>query len=317
MALKFKDYYKTLGVGRTSSADEIKKAYRKLARKYHPDVNPNDKAAEEKFKEIQEAYEVLADSEKRQHYDQLGPNWKAGAEFTPPPGWQGGGFGTDFDIGDILGGGGRGFGSSQGGFSDFFEAIFGRMGGGPAGGGRGSAPHARSRSKNRRQVETELGLPLDEMHRGTTRKLNLRVNNTQKSVEVRIPAGTRDGSRIRIPGGNVDGNDLYIRLKMEPGSRFLVDGDNTEIEVPIAPWEAALGTAMEVPTLDGNADIKVPAGVSSGQRIRLKDQGLNRRGGGRGDHYVRLKIVVPKDLSESDREHFENLAKSSTFNPRT
>ncbi len=317
MALKFKDYYETLGVGRTSSAEEIKKAYRKLARKYHPDVNPNDKAAEEKFKEIQEAYEVLADSGKRQRYDQLGPNWKAGADFTPPPGWQGGGFQTDFDIGDILGGRGGGFGSSRGGFSDFFEAIFGRMGGGPAASGSGGGTRARGRRQNRQQVETELGLPLDQMHRGTTRKLNLRVNNQQKSVDVRIPAGARDGSRIRVPGGSVDGGDLYIRLKMEPGSRFLVDGDDTEIEVPIAPWEAALGTTMEVSTLDGNADIKVPAGVSSGQRIRLKGQGLNRRGGGRGDHYVRLKIVVPKELSESDREHFENLAKSSTFNPRT
>ncbi len=314
MALKFKDYYETLGVGRTTGADEIKKAYRKLARKYHPDVNPNDTGAEEKFKEVQEAYEVLSDTEKRRRYDQLGANWKNGAEFTPPPGWQGGGFQTDFDIGDILGGGG---GSARGGFSDFFESIFGRMGGGPAAGEGPGPGHSRSRRRSPQPVETELALPLEEMHRGTTRKLNVRVDNKQKSVDVRIPAGTRDGSRIRLPGGSADGGDLYLRLKIQPGSRFQVDGDNTEIEVPITAWEAALGATIEVRTIDGNADIKIPAGVGSGQRLRLKNQGLNRRGGGRGDHFVRLKIVVPRDLSDSDRQHFENLAKSSTFKPRT
>ena len=314
MALKFKDYYETLGVGRTTGGDEIKKAYRKLARKYHPDVNPDDKGAEEKFKGVQEAYEVLSDPEKRSHYDQLGSNWKNGSEFTPPSGWQGGGFQTDFDIGDILGGGA---GSGRGGFSDFFESIFGRMGGGPAAGeGRGSG-YTRNERRARQQLETELALTLDEMHRGTTQKLNVRVNNKQKSVDVKIPAGTREGSRIRLPGGSTDGGDLYLRLKMQPGSRFQVDGDNTEIEVPIAAWEAALGATIEVPTLDGSADIKIPAGVGSGQRLRLKNQGLNRRGGGRGDHFVRIKIVVPKDLTEADRKHFENLAKSSTFKPRT
>ena len=313
MALKFKDYYETLGVGRATGGDEIKKAYRKLARKYHPDVNPNNAGAEEKFKEVQEAYEVLSDPEKRKRYDQLGANWKNGAEFTPPPGWHGGGFQTDFDISDILGGGG---GPGRGGFSDFFESIFGRMGGGPAPGGGAGRAHTRSGRRNRPQVETELALPLDAMHRGTTRKLNLRVNNKQKSVDVRIPAGTRDGSRIRLPGGSVDGGDLYIRLKMEPGSRFQVDGDNTEIEVPITAWEAALGATIEVPTLDGKADVKVPAGVGSGQRLRLKNQGLNQRGGARGDHYVRLKIVVPRDLSDSDRKHFEKLANTSKFKPR-
>ena len=310
MAVKFKDYYETLGVGRNASGEEIKKAYRKLARKYHPDVNPDNKNAENRFKDIQEAYEVLGDVEKRKRYDHLGSNWKHGADFTPPPGFEA--FGTDFNIGDIFGKR-DGFGG-RGGFSDFFESIFGQMGGGrgrrPASGGR-----PRSRPSRRNKVETELRLPLEEMHRGTTRKLNLRVDNKQKSIEVRIPPGARDGSQIRVPGGALDG-DLYIRLHMEPHSGLKVDGDNTEVEVPLAPWEAALGTTIRVPTLDGESEIRVPAGVSSGQRLRLREQGLNVRGGSRGDHYVRLKIVVPKDLSEVERRHFEELAKSSKFNPR-
>ena len=312
MALAFKDYYETLGVGRSASDQEIKKAYRKLARKYHPDVNPNNKDAEDRFKEIQEAYEVLGDPEKRKRYDQLGSNWKHGADFTPPPGFEG--FGTDFNIGDIFGERG-GFGG-RGGFSDFFESIFGQMG---AERSRGSAPGGRPRSRRgrtRNKVETELRLPLEEMHRGTTRKLNLRVDDKQKSIEIRIPPGARDGSQIRVPGGAPNG-DLYIRLHMEPHSELKVDGDNTEVEVALSPWEAALGTTIKVPTLEGESEIKIPAGVSSDQRLRLREQGLNVRGGGRGDHYVRLKIVVPKDLSEAERRHFEELAKSSTFNPRS
>ena len=308
MPVKFKDYCETLGVARAASDDEIKKAYRKLARKYHPDVNPDDKSAEDKFKEIQEAYDVLGDAEKRKRYDQLGTNWKAGADFTPPPGWQDG-FPADFDLGEMFGGGG---GPRRGGFSDFFESIFGQMGAGQADrshrGGR--------RTGGRRKVETELRLPLEDMHRGTTRKLNLRIDNTQRSVDVRIPPGARRGSRVRVPGGGVNGGDLYIRLLVQPGSRFEVDGDDTEIEIPISPWEAALGTEIEVPTVDGKADIKIPTGVGTGQRIRLKSQGLNIRGGGRGDHFVRLKIVVPKDLTEEERAHFEALAAESKFNPR-
>ena len=311
MALAFKDYYETLGVGRTASDQEIKKGYRKLARKYHPDVNPNNKDAENRFKEIQEAYEVLGDPEKRKRYDQLGSNWKHGADFTPPPGFEG--FGTDFNLGDIFGE--RGGLGGRGGFSDFFESVFGQMG---AGHGRRSASGGRPRSRAgraRKKVETVLRLPLEEMHRGTIRKLNLRVDDKQKSIEVRIPPGARDGSQIRVPGGALNG-DLYIRLHMEPHSELRVDGDNTEVEVPLSPWEAALGTTIKVPTLEGESEIKVPAGVSSGQRLRLREQGLNMRGGGRGNHYVRLKIVVPKDLSEAERRHFEELAKSSTFNPR-
>jgi len=303
MAVKFRDYYETLGVSRTASDEEIKKAYRKLARKYHPDMNPNNKQAEDKFKEIQEAYDVLGDKEKRGKYDQLGQNWKSGSDFTPPPNWQ-----TDFDPSEMFGRGqpGGGFGrQGAGGFSDFFEMLFG--------GGRSAGTHSRGMGED---AETELTLPLMDMHRGTKRSLTVHFGRSQKTIEVRIPPGARHDSRIRIPGGGPNGGDLYIRLKQDPDSGFTVKGDDTEVEVDIAPWEAALGAAIEVPTLDGAADIRVPAGVTAGQKLRLRGQGLNIRGGGRGDHFVKLRIAVPKKLSAEEKRLFEELQKVSSFNPR-
>ena len=309
MPVKFRDYYETLGVSRDAKEAEIKKVYRKLARKYHPDLNPNDKQAEEKFKGVSEAYEVLGDAEKRSKYDQLGQNWKSGSDFTPPQNWQ-----TEFDPSEMFGrgGGGRaghaGGGGRQGGtsFSDFFEMFFG-------GAGRSGA---QTRS-NGADAETELTLPLSDMHRGTTRKLTVQFGNSHKTLDVRIPAGARNDSRIRIPGGGPNGGDLYIRLKLDPNSGFSVKGDDTDVEVEITPWEAALGAAIQVPTLDGKADIRVPPGIASGQRLRLKAQGLSIRGGGRGDHFVKVKIAVPKTLSAEEKRLFEELSKVSTFNPRT
>jgi DnaJ-class molecular chaperone len=304
MPVKFRDYYETLGVPRSAGDDDIKKAYRKLARKYHPDMNPNNKAAEEKFKEVQEAYEVLGDKEKRSRYDQLGQNWKGGSDFTPPPNWQ-----TDFDVSDLFGRGDAGgrFGR-QGGtpFSDFFEMFFG-------GTGRGAGARTRSTGQD---VETELTLPLIDMHRGTTQKLTVQLGRTRKTIDVRIPPGARHDSRIRIPGGGPNGGDLYVRLKQDPNSIFTVKGDDTEVEVEVTPWEAALGAAIRVPTLDGRADIRIPPGITSGQRLRLRNQGMNIRSGGRGDHFVKLKIAVPSTLSPQERQLFEELKKVSTFNPR-
>jgi len=313
MAVKFQDYYEILGVPRTASEVEIKKAYRKLARKHHPDFNPGNKQAEEKFKQTQEAYEVLSDPEKRKRYDQLGANWKSGSEFTPPPNWQG------FDFNEMFGGSGGGTGGSRtytyrggqaepggGGFSDFFEALFGGLGGDRGAGGGGGGGFNRPSAS---EAEAELALPLDDMHRGTTRRLNVRIGNTQKAIEVRIPPGARDDSKIRVPGGGLNGGDLFVRLKMEPSHQFTVKGDDSETEVAITPWEAALGTSLEVPTLDGKAEIRVPPGVGSGQKLRLKGQGLNMRGGGRGDHFVRLKIVVPKELSAAEKKLYEELAR--------
>lgn len=310
MAVKFRDYYETLGVSRGASEDEIKKAYRKLARKHHPDMNRGSKQAEEKFKEIHEAYEVLSDPEKRRRYDQLGANWKAGAEFRPPPGW--GGFERDVDLEDLFGDlrGPGASGRSRGGFSDFFEMLFSGMGGARQSFRRGP------RTTPFERAEAELSLPLEDMHRGTTRKLTVRLGNRTNRIDVHIPPGARDGSRIRVRGAGDGGDDLYIRLKLEPHPSFTVHDDDTEIEISITPWEAALGTNLEVPTLDGRMQVKIPAGVASGQRLRLQGHGLNRRGGGRGDHYVKLKVVLPKTLSPSERKLFEELARTSRFNPR-
>src|SRR6185295_1332732 len=279
MPVKFRDYYETLGVSRSATEGEIKKSYRKLARKYHPDLNPNNKQAEEMFKEVQEAYEVLGDKEKRGHYDQLGSNWKSGSDFTPPPNWQ-----TEFDPSEIFGRGGRaggGFGhpgaGGGGSFSDFFEMFFGGMG------GRGAETRSSGDS-----AETELTLPLIDMHHGTTKKLTVQFGRTSKTIDVRIPPGARDGSRIRVPSGGPNRGDLFIRLKQDPNSVFTVKGNDTEVEVKITPWEAALGAAIQVPSLDGRADIRVPPGVTSGQKLRLRGQGPAIRGGGRGDHFVKL-----------------------------
>ena len=311
MAVKFRDYYEILGVSRNAKEGEIKKAYRKLARNYHPDLNPNNKAAEEKFKEIQEAYEVLSDAEKRKKYDQLGANWKSGADFTPPPNW--GGFQGPINLDDLFQRAGRERGSA---FSDFFETLFGGMGGMGGGPSAGTRGRAAGRASHPAEAETELTLPLEEMHRGTLRKLTVRLGNAEKAIDVRIPPGARDDSRIRIPGGGPNGGDLFVRLRQSPHSQFTVKGDDTETEAAIAPWEAALGASIEVPTLDGKAEVRVPPGIGSGQRLRLRGQGLNKRGGGRGDHFVRLKMVVPKELTPAERKLFEELSKVSRFRPR-
>jgi curved DNA-binding protein len=310
MPVKFRDYYETLGVPRDAKEENIKTAYRKLARKFHPDLNPNNKHAEDKFKEIQEAYEVLGDPEKRSKYDQLGANWKSGSEFTPPPQWEG-----NIDFSEMFGGGGSrrsgGFSQQGGSFSDFFETLFGGIPGGAT--GRGQRP----RSRVPEDAETELELPLLDMHRGITQKLTVNFAKSQKVLDVRIPPGARDNSRIRIAGGGPQGGDLYVRLKQQPDPNLTAKGDDTESVVEITPWEAALGAVIEVPTLDGRAEMRIPPGVASGQRLRLRGQGLNIRGGGRGDHLVVLKIVLPKPMTAEEKRLFEELQRVSHFNPRT
>jgi len=334
MAVQFRDYYDVLGVARTATEDEIKSAYRKLARKYHPDVNPGDKSAEEKFKEINEAYEVLSDADKRKKYDELGPNWKAGQDFRPPPNWEGAN--VEFgDFGDFFGGG-RG----ASGFSDFFESLFG----GRRGPRRGAGFAMRGQD-----VEAEIPLTLEEAHRGVKRTITLQVTETcpdckgsgvkdgktcptcrgagairrPKSLEVTIPAGVREGSVIRLPGQGEPGSsgapagDLFLRVRLQPHRLFNIVGENdVQIELPVAPWEAALGAKIPVPTLDGPVEMKIPPGAQGGQRLRLRGQGLNRRGGGRGDEYVKIRIVIPPKLTPKEKELFEKLAAESRFNAR-
>jgi DnaJ-class molecular chaperone len=304
MAVKYKDYYEILGVSRLATQDQIKAAFRKLARRYHPDVNPGDKTAEEKFKEINEANEVLSDPEKRQMYDRLGANWKAGADFTPPPGWEN----VRIDFGDFGFGGG-----STGGFSDFFDLLFGDAL------RRGRAqPRAGQTSWGVPGANAELELPLtvEEAHRGGSRRVVLADG---RALDVKIPAGVRDGSLIRLAGqGHSSGRagDIYLRVKLQPHPVFNVSGDDVTVEAPIAPWEAVLGATVAVPTLDGSADVTVPSHSQGGQKLRLRGQGLTRRGGGRGDQFIRLKVVVPTHLTPAEQKLFEQLAHESRFNPR-
>ncbi|HEX3685603.1 MAG TPA: DnaJ C-terminal domain-containing protein [Bryobacteraceae bacterium] len=303
MAVKFKDYYDVLGTGKTATEDDIRKAYRTLARKYHPDVNPGDKSAEEKFKEINEAYEVLSDPDKRKRYDQLGPNWKAGSDFTPPPGWQGANGDSDGFTGSFR------TGRNSWDFSDFFENFFA----GPRGARAGTGFRMRGED-----IDAEITLTLEEAHRGVTRRVSL-----QKSLEVTIPAGVRDGSVIRLaaqgePGENgAPPGDLFLHVRIEPHPLFdLVGDDGIQVELPLAPWEAALGATIQVPTLDGNVEMTIPPGTQGGRRLRLRGQGLNRRNGGRGDEYVKVKIVIPPKLTSKEKQLFEKLAAESRFDAR-
>jgi curved DNA-binding protein len=319
MAVKFQDYYETLGVGRNASEDEIKKAYRKLARKYHPDVN-KDKEAEEKFKQVNEAHEVLKDPEKRKLYDQLGPDWQAGQDFKPPPGWEN----VHFEFSNDAQAEAFNFG---GGFSDFFETLFGgRM----AGGSRTTGRHTTWLMRGQ-DHEAEVAISLEDGYHGATRTITLQgheidgqgqLRPTVQNLQVKIPPGVTDGTRIRLNGKGGEGmgggpsGDLYLRVKLEPHPRFQVDGHDLQIDVPLAPWEAALGATVEVDTLDGTVNLKIPPGSQSGQKLRLRGKGLPRNGDRQGDLHARVKIVVPKELDTKEKELYAKMAEVSNFNPR-
>jgi curved DNA-binding protein len=305
MAVQFRDYYETLGLSRQASDDQIRAAYRKLARKYHPDVNPGSKEAEEKFKEINEAYSVLSDPQKRKQYDELGQNWKAGAEFRPPPDW---GRDVRVEFGDVTG---------VGDFSDFFESIFG--GARQRAGRRGAGFATRGRD-----LEAQLRIPLEEAHRGTTRTIAVRSpDGKQRSIRVTIPAGVADAELLRIPNegeqgaGGAPPGDLFVTVRLEPHALYKVlDGGNIQVDLPVTPWEAALGAQVRVPTLDGPVELTVPPNTQAGQRLRLRGQGMSRKGGGRGDQYAHIQIVNPPSLSPTERELFQKLASESRFDPR-
>ena len=313
MSVQYKDYYQSLGVSRTASADEIKKAFRKLAREFHPDVAKDKKKAEEKFKEINEAYEVLSDADKRKKYDELGANWKSGAEFRPPPGYGGfGGGGQTFR-------GGRPMSSEDfethfggTGFSDFFEQLFGsRMrGGGPGGFGQrgGGAPE----EPESRDIEGDIMVTLEEAKRGSVRTVTVRHENRTDSHQVKIPAGITEGQKLRIAGRGESGGDLYLRVRLAKHPDFEVDGHNLIHELDLAPWEAALGAEISVPTLDGKVSIKIPAGTASGQRLRVRGHGLGKT----CDLLVTTRIVVPAKISDAEKKLWEQLQRESNFNPR-
>lgn len=315
MPVQFRDYYETLGVSKTATEEEVRSAFRKLARKYHPDVAKDKKAAEEKFKEINEAYEVLGDPEKRKKYDQLGADWNRPGGFQPPPGWQwegqqpGGGFyqsGSD--------GGGVQFEFDGTGFSDFFEAFFGGGRGRSAFGGFGGRQATAERGAD---VEADIMVTLEEALQGSTRTVSLRRagSNKVENYQVKIPRGVHDGQRIRLRGQGEAGvrggksGDLFLRVRLARHPDFAVEGSDLLQEVKIEPWRAVLGSELVVPTLEANVRLKIPAGTQGGQRFRLRERGLPGVSGKRGDLYVVVQINVPKKLTEREREVWSELSK--------
>ncbi len=315
MGLEYKDYYKVLGVPRAATEDDLKKAFRKLARKFHPDTATDKKAAEEKFKEINEAYEVLGDKEKRKRYDELGPNWQHGAEFRPPPGagggWRqarGGDGGPEFEFGGT-------------GFSDFFEQMFGARGrpGGMGGfsGFPGDAGEEDAGPTAGRDIESDLLVTLEEASNGAERLLSLRRRGrgreTTETLKVRVPAGVSDGQRIRVagkgepsPSGGTPG-DLFLTVKLQKHPDFRVEGADLFYELELLPWEAALGAKKNVPTLKQPVTVNVPAGAATGQKLRLKGLGLPKRGGEHGDLYAQLSVRVPAATSATQKKLWEQM----------
>lgn len=329
--MKYLDYYAVLGVNRGASADEIKKAYRKLARKYHPDVNTAS-GSDTKFKEINESYEVLSDPEKRKRYDALGHNWKSGQDFTPPPGWGGG-----FKRGGGRGGGGIHFdfgGGGGGDFSDFFSAIFGQQGGSRSSrtqgagtpfsgfsGGMGSQGF----TPRGRDFEANLPLSIEELFNREPKSITLELPSTRpdgsrtsqpKTFHVRIPAGAGDGTRIRLSGQGEGGGSLYLNLRVKPHPVFRLNGHDLDLNLSIAPWEAVLGAKVKIPTLEGTASLRIPPGTQGGARLRLSGKGLRGKHGKRGDIFVTIRVAIPDHPTAREKELFEQLANESTFEPR-
>jgi len=291
--MEYKDYYKTLGVSRDVSADDLKKSYRKLARKYHPDVS-KEVGAEEKFKEVGEAYEVLKDTEKRAQYDQFGSSYGTGQSFTPPPGWEQQG----------------GFGGGQGDFSNFFENLFG---GGNAQGGQQFYSQGED-------VQARLQISLEDAFNGATKSIRRPSGAIQTgTLNVKIPAGITSGKKIRLSGQGKAGmggkaGDLYLEITIAPHAHYRLDKHNILLDLPITPWEAALGTKITVPTLAGKINLTIPANARSGQKLRLKGRGLP--GKQAGDQIVILQIMIPPADTDEAKKLYHQMAEEMAFNPR-
>ena len=322
--MEFQDYYKILGLERSANADQIKTAYRRLARKYHPDVS-KEPDAEARFKEMQEAYEVLRDPEKRAAYDQLGSEWKSGQSFHPPPDW-----GSGFEFSGRPAGGGRAgrrrAGASAGGgtfaeedFSDFFSSLFG--GGSPFAGATGRA--------GGRDHHARVDITLEEAYRGTSRTLELKrpevkpdgtVELHSHTVRVTIPAGVTEGQLVRLAGqgepatGGGSAGDLYLEVHILPDRSFTLENRDVTLTFPVAPWEAALGASVTVPTLGGAVEMRIPPGAQSGQKLRLRGRGLP--GQPPGDQYVQLKVVLPRADSAEAKAIYEQMRTKLNFDPR-
>jgi len=327
--MEYTDYYQVLGIGRDAKQDEIKKAYRKLARKYHPDVSKEPDAGA-KFKEIGEAYAVLRDPEKRAAYDQLGANWQAGQDFRPPPDWNQGwefrGGGKGYDDGFGSGGGAEGF--DAGGFSDFFETLFGGGGRGfGGGGGFGGAQGAyRARGEDH---HAKIVIDLEDAYQGATRAITLRaadyaddgrVTTRERTLNVKIPKGIRQGQQIRLAGqggpgmGGSDSGDLYLEVEFNPHRHYRVEGADVYLDLPVTPWEAALGAKIKVPTPLGTVNLKVPKGTTRDRTLRLKGRGIPSKNV--GDLYVVLQIALPPADSKKAKEAYEAMKSELDFNPR-
>ena len=311
--MEFRDYYKTLGVAKTATADEIKKAFRKLARQHHPDLAQDKKVAEEKFKEINEAYEVLSDAEKRKKYDEVGPNWQqAGAGFRPPPG--GGGFPGGYGGGGAPGGYEEEFQFGGTGFSDFFEAFFGR---GARGGRRGSAFYGEETPLRGQDAEADIMVTLEEALHGSTRQISFTRGRAGKveTYTVKIPKGVREGQRIRLAGiggegiGGGEAGDLYLRVRFERHPEFTVQGADIVHEVELPVTQAVLGGEVMIPTLDGRAKLKFPAGTQNGRKFRIPGKGMPQRGGARGDFYAVIDVQLPTTLTPTQRTAWEAVAR--------
>jgi curved DNA-binding protein len=317
--MEYKDYYKIMGVERGASQDEIKRAHRKLARKYHPDVS-KEANAEERFKEVGEAYDVLKDTEKRAAYDRLGANWKSGQDFQPPPDWNAG-----FETG------GSGFdGQEAGDHSDFFESLFRQARASQSGAGRG-APRGHSFNAKGEDSHAQIQISLEEAYHGGSRKVTLQMPTMdaqghvvmrEHPIEFTIPPGVRAGQRIRLAGqggpgmGQGQAGDLYLEVAFQPHRHYRVDKHDVYLDLPVAPWEAALGATIEVPTPSGPVALTVPAGSGEGRKLRLKGRGIPAKMP--GDFYFVLKIALPPATTDSAKAMYNNMAKEfPLFNPRS